>query len=344
MDGKRTGTPPHENRDRAPARRLGLGVIGCASIAWRRTLPAAVAEPLVRLVAVASREPDKAHRFAEHFGCRAVHGYEHLLADDAIDAVYIPLPAALHAHWIEAALRAGKHVLAEKPLATDADTAERLVALARSRGLLLVENYMFTHHGQHEQVRKLLADGAIGELRAFSAAFTIPRLPPEDIRNRSELGGGALLDVAGYPIRAAELFLGDDLHVTGAVLRHDPGTTLDTTGAALLRTPDGRTAQLTFGIDNAYRCSYELWGSSGRITLDRAFTPPPDHRPVARLELPDRVEEHPLAADDQFARVVGAFARAALDGADDLPPGNGHRMDDIVPHARLVDAVRRLGS
>ncbi|MEU2287226.1 Gfo/Idh/MocA family oxidoreductase [Streptomyces sp. NPDC013178] len=320
-----------------------LGVLGCASIAWRRTLPAAVAEPLLWVVAVASRDPDKAGRFARHFGCEAVRGYEELLGRDDVDAVYIPLPVALHARWIEAALRAGKHVLAEKPLAEDAATADRLVSLARSRGLLLAENYMFTYHTQHEAVRRLVAGGAIGELRAFFAAFTIPRLPPDDIRNQRQLGGGALLDVAGYPIRAAELFLGDGLEVTGAVLRYDPVTKVDTGGAALLRTPSGVTAQITFGIENAYRSSYELWGSTGRIGVDRAFTPPPDHRPVVRVETQDGTEESVLDADDQFARVVRAFARGVLDGTGDLPAGSGHGTDAIVPHARLVDTVRRLG-
>ncbi|MEV5374527.1 Gfo/Idh/MocA family oxidoreductase [Streptomyces nondiastaticus] len=330
--------------DGAPVRRLRLGVLGCASIARRRTLPAAVADPSVELVAVASRDAHKAGQFARLFGCEPVLGYERLVERRDIDAVYVPLPAALHAHWIEASLRAGKHVLAEKPLAMDAGTAAKLVSLARSRGLLLVENYMFTYHSQHEAVRRLLADGAIGELRAFSAAFTIPQLPPDDIRNQSGLGGGALLDVAGYPIRAAELFLGDGLRVAGSVVRHDAALGVDTGGAALLRTAAGVTAQLTFGMENAYRSSYELWGSTGRISVHRAFTPPAEHRPVIRVERPEGVEEITLAADDQFARVVGTFARSVLDGTDDVPPGSGHGMRDIEPHARLVDAVRRNGS
>lgn len=332
--------PGGPERERAP--RLGLGVLGCADIARRRTLPAAVAEPSVRLVAVASRDGAKAAGFAAEFGCAAVQGYERLLLLEDVEAVYIPLPVALHAEWIEAALRAGKHVLAEKPLAPDAATAARLVRLAHESGLLLVENYMFTHHAQHRAVRELLDDGAIGELRAFSAAFTIPALPPDDIRNRPELGGGALLDVAGYPIRAAELFLGDGLEVVASVLRHDPATGVDAGGAALLRTPSGVTAQLTFGIDHAYRSSYELWGSTGHLTVDRAFTPPPDHRPLVRVERADGTREHLLDPDDQFARVISAFARGVRAGAGELPDGGGHRTADIVPHARIVDAVRRL--
>jgi predicted dehydrogenase len=329
--------------DDGAGRRVRLGVLGCADIAWRRTLPAAVADPQLELVAVASRDGEKAKRFADRFGCAAVDGYAALLQRDDIDAVYIPLPAGLHARWIEAALRAGRHVLAEKPLTTNAATTTRLVDLARSRGLLLMENFMFTYHAQHAEVRRLLAEGAIGELRAFFAAFTIPELPDEDIRHQPSLGGGALLDVAGYPVRAAELFLGDGLEVVGSVLRRCPRRGVDMGGAALLRTSAGVTAQLTFGMANAYRSSYELWGSTGRIAVDRAFTPPPEHRPVIRIERQEGTQDITLAADDQFANVVRAFARGVLDGGM-LPAGTGHGTDMVLRHARLVDDIRRLAS
>ncbi|GAA3726028.1 Gfo/Idh/MocA family oxidoreductase [Streptomyces tremellae] len=336
------GTPPDPAPAGAPpgAPPLGLGVLGCASIARRRMLPAVVSDPSVRLAAVASRRGARAEAVTRQFGGVPVEGYRRLLAREDVDAVYIPLPAALHAEWIEAALRAGKHVLAEKPLAVDASTAARLVALARASHLLLVENYMFTHHSQHRCVRALLKQGVIGELRAFTAAFAIPALPPDDIRNRPELGGGALLDVAGYPIRAAELFLGDGVDVAASVLRFGSAGGVDSGGAVLLRTAEGVTGQLTFGIDHAYRSCYELWGSTGRLTLDRAFTPPPGHRPLVRVERADGVREHVLAPDDQFARVISAFARAVRTGADELCESGVHRVADIVPHARLVDAVR----
>ena len=198
---------------------LRLGVLGCASIAWRRTLPALAAQPRLRLAAVASRDPAKAGRFAERFGGEPVVGYERLLERDDVDAVYVPLPAALHAPWVERALRAGKHVLAEKPLATRCSDARRLVALADELGLVLAENFMFTLHSQHVQVRKLIGDGVIGEPRMLTAAFAIPALPPDDMRYLSEVGGGALVDVGGYPLRTASMLLGDRLEVVGTTLR-----------------------------------------------------------------------------------------------------------------------------
>ncbi|MBB5123028.1 oxidoreductase [Streptomyces eurocidicus] len=313
-----------------------IGVLGCADIARRRMLPAMTASPDVEVVAVAGRDHAKAGVTAAEFGCRATHGYEALLADPDVEAVYVPLPAALHAVWVEEALRAGKHVLAEKPLTTDLARTEHLVGLARETGRVLRENVMFVHHPQHATVRRLVLEGAIGEPRVFQAAFAVPRLPEHDIRYRPELGGGALWDTGVYPVRAALHFLGAGLEVEGAVLVHGPGRAVDTSGTALLRSPDGVAAHLTFGLDHAYRSSYEIWGSEGRISVDRAFTPPADHVPHVRVERRSGTEELRLPPADQVLRAVTAFAAAVrTGGAPDLAS---------VHQAGLLDDVRRRAS
>nr|AEM44232.1 oxidoreductase [uncultured bacterium] len=309
-----------------------IGVLGCADIARRRMLPAMAAEAGVEIAAIASRDPSRARDLARQYGARPHHGYGELLERDDVDAVYIPLPAALHARWTEAALRAGKHVLAEKPLTTSPVDTERLTALAADSGLALMENVMFVHHAQHTAVRELVADGVIGELRAFHAAFAIPRLPDGDIRYNPELGGGALWDVGVYTVRAALHFLGSDLDVVGATLDAVGGLPVDTTGTALLRTPDGVGAHLSFGLDHGYRSAYELWGSLGRVTVERAFTPPADHRPRLRLERRDGVEELTLPADDQVAATVRTFAAAVRDAAPPDPV--------MLRQARLLDELR----
>ncbi|MEU3301203.1 Gfo/Idh/MocA family oxidoreductase [Streptomyces sp. NPDC006678] len=294
---------------------LRIGVLGCADIARRRMLPAMAADPGITVAAVASRDTARARELAGRFDTRAVTGYAELLERDDIDAVYVPLPAALHARWTEAALRAGKHVLAEKPLTTSLAETRRLIALAGESGLALMENVMFVHHSQHDAVRKLLADGTIGELRAFHAAFAVPRLPDDDIRHSPELGGGALWDTGVYPLRAAVHFLGGQLDVLGATLTEGPDRRVDTAGSALLRTPEGVGVQLTFGLDHGYRSAYEIWGSEGRITVERAFTPPADHRPLVRIERRGGVEEITLSPDDQVTATLRAFTAAVRDGA-----------------------------
>src|SRR5882757_4448994 len=218
---------------------------------------------------------------------------------------------SVHARWIEEALRAGKYVLAEKPLTTRHADTERLLTLARILGRALVENVMFVHHSQHATVAGLVRDGVIGELRSFHAAFTVPRRPAGDIRYRAELGGGALWDTGVYPVRAALHFLGDELMVAGASLAHVPWTEVDVGGAALVRTPDGVSAQLTFGLDHAYRSRYELCGSSGHIAVEHAFTPPAEHAPRIRVERLGEQDTITLSPDDQVRLAVTAFVRAA---------------------------------
>ncbi|MBL0777118.1 Gfo/Idh/MocA family oxidoreductase [Streptomyces sp. T7(2022)] len=315
---------------------LRIGVLGCAEIARRRMLPAFAAYPGTHLAAVAGRDPERARATAEPYGARPVHGYRNLLAMDDIDAVYVPLPAALHHTWAEAALHAGKHVLAEKPLTTDARATARLLRLAEERGLALAENTMFVHHPQHTAVRELVDAGAIGELRFFRAEFTVPRFPADDIRLQPELGGGALWDTGVYPVRAALHLLGPELEAVGAVLTEDPAHGVDTHGAALLRTPSGVTAHLTFGLDHGYASVYELCGSRGRLTLDRAFTPPAGHPPLLRTETREGRRELRLDPFDQVTAAVAAFTEAATAGT---PPDPA-----VLRQADLLAAVRDLAT
>ncbi len=295
--------------------RLRLGVLGCASVAVARILPAVAGLATVELTAVASRRPGVAEAVTSRYGGRPVTSYEELLGLPEVEAVYVPLPPALHAPWVERALLAGKHVLAEKPLTTNPEDTARLVDLAEARGIVLRENYMFPHHSQHSAVRELVAEGIIGDLRAFAAVFAIPPRPARDIRHRPDLGGGALLDVGGYPVRAAQLFLGSELAVAGASLRYDRTYGVDIGGGVLLRRQDGVPAQLTFGMEHAYTSWYELLGSDGRIRVEHVFTPPAQHRPVLRLERQDHREERILPADDQVANALTAFARQIRSGS-----------------------------
>ncbi|MGW2649814.1 Gfo/Idh/MocA family protein [Streptomyces sp. NPDC001393] len=322
-----TGTPD------APLR---MGVLGCAGIAVRRMLPAMAAVDGIEVTAVASRDRARAERTAAPYGAAAVRGYAELLRREDVDAVYVPLPAALHAEWTEAALRAGKHVLAEKPLATDVCRTAELLNLAETAGRALMENVMFVHHGLHRSVRALVDAGRIGELRCFHAVFGVPRLPDTDIRHDPEIGGGALWDIGVYPLRAALHLLGEPLDVLGAHLVRGGGKPVETSGGALLGTPSGITAQIAFGMDHGYRSAYELWGSEGRIAVERAYTPPAGHEPVVLLQTRAGQERIRLPAEDQVQATLIAFA-------DSVRDGDGPAYDRTTPldQAELLAAVRR---
>ena len=186
----------------------------------------------------------------------------------------------------------------------------RLADTARAAGLALVENFAFLDHPQHGWVRDRIAEGAIGDVRTVSASFGVPRADPALIRYRRELAGGALRETGCYPGRLAGSLLGPDVEVAGARLRYDPDGGVDISGSALLADAAGVTAQCDFGLAHAYRNTYAVWGSTGRIEVDWAFTPPPETRPVVRLLRADTVTEHRLPAADQFLRMVNGFAEA----------------------------------
>lgn len=316
---------------------LRIGALGCSSIARRRTLPALCAAETADLAAVAARSPDRAKRFAAEFGAVPM-SYGELVGGSGVDAVYVSLPTALHYEWTKRALLAGKHVLCEKPLTTSAPHTAELTALAAERGLVLRENFTFPHHPQHARVRDLLDQGRLGVLRTFTASFGIPPLPAGDIRYDHRLGGGALLDVGVYPLRAARFLLGGDLSVAGAALRIDGGKGVDVAGHALLTTGGGAFASLDFGFEHSYRSRYRLWGSSASLALDRAFTPPPTWQPVLRIDEQDHAEEIRAAPADQFARAVDSFARAALSGAE--PAVEAAWNESAEGTARLVEEIR----
>lgn len=233
-------------------------------------------------------------------------------------------------------LDAGKHVLVEKPLTAGYEDTGRLIDQARSRGLVLLENYMFLYHSQHTVVRKALAEDVIGELRGFSSAFTIPPKPVGDIRYQRDVGGGAFLDFGGYPVRAAQYFLGGDLKVVGAVFRHHRSRGVVMSGSVLLSTPEGVPARLTFGMEHSYRNTYSLSGSTGRIILDRAFTPPETYQPVMRVERQDHHEQFVLPADHQFANVIDTFVDAVLGDR-----GIREQQEGSLRQAALIEEIRK---
>jgi len=221
----------------------------------------------------------------------------------------------------------------EKPLTPSHGETARLLDLASERSLVLMENMMFVHHRQHAAVRRLVADGAIGELRALSAVFAVPPRPAGDIRLRADLAGGALLDQGVYPLRTAVHHLGAELDVVGAVLRYDPVAGVDVAGQALVLAPDGVTGHVRFGMDGTYRAAYELIGTIGRITVTRPFTPPPDHVAEILVDRNGEQERLELAPDDQFANIVAAFCRMV----HDCPSGTS--AAPTLAQARLVDGV-----
>ena len=181
---------------------------GVISTGWvARTFIAALRESEdAQVVAVASRDTGRAAATAAEFGLARAYGtYAELLADPDVDAVYIGLPNSLHAEWAIASVRAGKHVLCEKPLAVSSAEAEAMFEAARTAGVWLMEAFMYRFHPQTLKVQELIGAGAIGEVRLVRAAFCFTVSDPANVRLSSELAGGALRDVGCYPVNFARM-------------------------------------------------------------------------------------------------------------------------------------------
>lgn len=314
--------------------KLRIGVLGCAKIAKRSVIPAMLTIDGIELVAVSSRTEDKANEYAELFNCEAVVGYQNLLDREDIDVIYMPLPTGLHEEWVIKALQAGKHIHIEKSLAMDYDSATRMVDMARDKNLLIMENFMFLYHGQHQFVQELIDKGEIGELRCFRSSFGFPPLPEGNFRYNKELGGGALLDAAAYTVRASQLFLGNDLWVEAATLNNN-GSEVDLYGGAYLKAENGSFAEVAFGFDNFYQCNYEIWGSTGKITAHRSFTPGADYKPVITVEKQGEVEEHVVAAENHFVNILKEFVNTVNSGQYET------KYEEVLNQARILHGIRK---
>lgn len=309
--------------------------MGCAGIAWRATIPAMLECGVIDLKAVASRSREKAQRFAAHFNCGAIVGYDELLRRGDIDAVYVPLPTGLHEEWVTKSLVAGKHVFVEKAFTDDYEAAKRMVENARRNGRLIMEDFMFEHHSQYQWVAGMISEGRVGKPRLLRATFGFPPLPKVGYRYDPSLGGGALIDAGCYVVRVARRFTEGELELVGANLDYDEDTGVDLYGEAMLRNRDGLVAQVAFGFDYHYQCLCELLGTEGKITLTRAFTPPPGFRPTAIYETRDRKVEHTLPADNHFVNILRHFVEVVGDKSK-WPS----QFELLLSQARLLDEIR----
>lgn len=315
--------------------KIRIGVMGCANIAKRSVIPAILQlKELFELKAIASRTHEKANDFASAFNVIPVVGYENLIDRNDIDAIYMPLPTGLHEEWITKALQSGKHVLAEKSLATDYATAQKLVELARSKSLLLMENFMFRYHSQHQMVWSHLKEGNVGSIRLFRSQFGFPPLSQDNFRYSSEDGGGSLLDAGAYTIRASSWFLGKGLKVMSATLYVDPVKKVDIYGNANLQSMDGIVAQVSFGFDNYYQCNYEFWGSMGRIYANKAFTPKIDEKPTISIEMQSGKNLMEMQPDNHFAKILQEFHKS-IKGCH-----HSEHLEDILEQSRILDEIK----
>lgn len=312
---------------------LRWGVLSTANINEKMLAGAALASD-VDVVAIASRDLRRAEAFGARWGIeRSYSSYDDLLRDDGVDAVYVPLPNRLHHPWTLRALRAGKHVLCEKPYSSRPAEVEEAFAEAEVGGLVLSEGFMYRYHPQIRALARLLhEDGLIGDVRLVVSSFSWPIQVPGDVRLSSSLDGGSLLDVGVYCLSATRLLAGEPRSVA-AHQRLGPAG-VDVSFAATMELVSGGLAHFDCGLDLPDRSHLEVVGTLGSVSvsdpwhgLEPGLTLVPSGEPARRLSMP---------AANPYQLELEEFGKAVRQEANHLIS-----RDDVLHQARAVAALIR---
>jgi len=311
------------------------GILSTAKIGTDKVLPAMQKSKRCEITAISSRDFGRAKAAAESLGIPKAYGsYEDVLADPNVDAVYNPLPNHMHVDWSIKALEAGKHVLCEKPIALSAEEGQRLVEAGRQHPhLKLMEAFMYRHHPRWHQVRELLAAGEIGELRVVESHFSYTNMDPENIRNRLDVGGGALMDIGCYPISASRWLFGSEPMRALSLVERDPSFGTDCFSSAILDFESGR-ATLTCATQMNRFQWINIIGTTGRISLDIPYTAWPDKPCHLWIQRDLEIEEIVCEPVDQYTLQGDAFSRAILEGTDVTTP-----IEDAVLNMKVIEAI-----
>ena len=314
------------------------GILSTARIGTHKVIPGMRKSAALEVAAIASRKLAAARTAADALGiARAYGSYEELLADPDIEAVYNPLPNHLHVPMTLAAARAGKHVLCEKPMALTAAELEVLRPYASQ--VHIREAFMVRSHPQWVETRALLRSGAIGELRFVQVSFSYFNADPVNIRNRADIGGGALYDIGCYAIVAGRWFFEGNPRRVIATMERDPSFGTDRTTSGLLEFAGG--GQLAFSVSTQATAfqRIELVGTQGRLEIEIPFNAPQDgpcRYSIDDTGTPDRagVRHVVLPTADQYQLQAEAFSNAVR---SERPDAQG--LDDAQWNMRIIDAL-----
>jgi predicted dehydrogenase len=305
------------------------GILSTADIN-RRLIPGAHASPKVDLIAVASREVERALNYARTWDIERAYGtYEELLADPDVEAVYNPLPNTLHAEWSIKALDAGKHVLCEKPFSRHVEEVEASFDAAERNGRVLSEAFMFRHSPQTARLKELVDGGAIGTLRLIRSTFSYSLYDAENIRLRADVEGGALMDVGCYCVSGSRLLGGEPESVFASAWFGETGT--DWVFTATMRFPNDVLALFDCGTALQDRDELEVVGSKGSLFLDDPWH---GNVPVIEVRREDGSERIELEPQDAY--------RVELENLCDVIRGEGELLlgrEDAVAQARVLEAL-----
>ncbi|QWA11117.1 Gfo/Idh/MocA family oxidoreductase [Sodalis ligni] len=307
---------------------VNWGVLGYARIARLSVIPAIGRASNARLLGVASRN---AGELPAKEWERTYDSYDALLADDDIQAVYIPLPNSLHKDWVIKALKAGKHVLCEKPLGLTAAEAQEMQQAAQAQQRILMEAFMYRYTDRMQVVKEILDSGALGDLRHINASFRFLLDRPNTIKAKPELGGGALYDVGCYPVNFVGMVTGRLPLRCKALVETEQG--VDTNLSALLQYDDGLIANIHCGFNAFSRIYAEIIGTKGMLRIDNTFL---DDAGEVYLHQAGSVRAIPVAESDRYKAEITHFSDAVLDPSAPLLS-----LDESIMNLKVIDMIRK---
>jgi len=326
------------------SKKIRWGVLSTAAIGLKKVIPAMQQGQYTAMVAIASRNLARSREAAAVLDIPTAYGsYEELLADPVVDAIYNSLPNHLHVPWTIKAAEAGKHVLCEKPISLTVAEAQTLLAVRARTGVKIGEAFMVRLHPQWLRLRELLDQGRIGQLRSVFGFFSYFNVNPANIRNRIDVGGGALMDIGCYLIQASRFAFAQEPTRVVASIDRDPQMHTDRLTSAILEFPGGQSI---------FTCSTQLvpyqrlhfLGSKGRIELEIPVNAPND-RPT-RLFIDSGsdlfgggIATETFPACDQYTLQGDAFSRAILDDTQVPVP-----IEDAIRNMAVIEAVFRSGN
>jgi predicted dehydrogenase len=320
------------------------GIISTAEIGMAKVNPAMLKGKGMVVKAIASRDQAKADQAAKELGLAKAYGsYEALLADAEIEAIYNPLPNHLHVPVSIQALKAGKHVLCEKPIALTAQEALELVEAERASGKMAAEAFMVRWHPQWQLAKKLVMEGRIGDIRAIQIGFSYFNDDPQNVRNMPDIGGGGIYDIGCYGIVSGRYLFGSEPERVVALVERDPRFGTDRLASAILKFPGDR--QLSFMVSTQlvpYQ-RVQAYGTKGRIEIEIPFNAPPPHAcrlfvDTGKDLMGGGITIETVPPCDQYTLQAEAFSRAIR--REETWP---YPMSDAVQNMRIIDALYKSG-
>ena len=318
-------------------KKVRWGVLSTAKIGTKKVIPAMQLGEYCKFTAIASRQLEKAQAAARRLGIEKAYGsYEELLADCDVDAIYLPLPNHLHVPWAIKALKAGKHVLCEKPIGLNAAEAQELLEASRKfPRLKVMEAFMYQHHPQWQWAKKRVFEGKIGELRTIQSFFSYYNSDPNNIRNKADTGGGGLMDIGCYCISLSRFIFGAEPRRVCGIMEEDPEMKVDRLTSGILEFASG-TSTFTCATQLVRYQRVNIFGTKGRIEIEIPFNTPPD-QPCKIWHGDDaRIEEVILGICNQYTIQGDLFSRAVLEDREVPTP-----LEDAVANMQVIDALVR---